>query len=260
MVATAGVDGVVSNPGVQAGAYAINPILGGALTAYGLGSSLFGKKRKTPSYDLQAMVDTIRNSQNKLQALNTPLKTGVGDLGDKAAEARRTSSQNFLTEIGKTTDLQGKELSDILRQRVMGAQPGQEAALRENLAATGGLNRGAAGAAFTNLATTNAQAIGQGEQELAVQALQNKAEAIKQVYQLDDNFINNRLGIDKDTLLQIYQSDRQDLINEANQLLGIQEFSGNQATASSLSSQTQNQNTLNALIGAGATIYGSRGK
>jgi hypothetical protein len=109
--------------------------------------------------------------------------------------------------------------------------------------------------------------IGAGEQAIQQQQLVAQQNAMQQVYQMDENVIQNTLGITKDDLLTLYQSGRQDLINEANSLLGIEQTTTGQMVdvmgtgqradvASQIAALNRQQQFYNSLIGAGGTMMG----
>ena len=175
------------------------------------------------------------------------------------------ASKDFLTSLGKNQNLQGQQLSDVLQQRILGALPQQQAALREGLAGTGGLERGSAAGAMENLSTEAAQQIGQGEQAIMTSQLAAQQQALGQVYNMDEQTIQNATGMSKDEILQLYNSGNTDLINEANSLLGIEQTSEQntldalaaQATgnfSAAEADQAQQQAFINSLLQAGGTL------
>lgn len=251
--------------------------IGTGLAAAGALGGLFGQKSQ-PNLDIGPLLDTIRRSKSKqnqiatnlpgqLAPLGGQLKTGVTGAETAATDASRAAASNYLAETGKTTDAQGQELTDILRQRVLGNAPAEDQQLREELAATGGLERGGANAAFEKLAAERAGNIAQGQSQIELAAQAAKQDALTKIYAMDESMIQNKLGIDRDTLVALYDSGRQDLINEANSLLGIesnatgQELSAQEALlndqlASGTAESAQRADIYNQLIGAGGTIAG----
>lgn len=252
-------------------------LAGAGLAGAGLAGSLFGNKN-APSVNYQPLIDQINASKQKqtdiasalpgqIQQNSNTYTAGINNALTNYQNSANTTAKNFLSSIGSATDSQGKQLSDVLAQRVLSTTPQQQQALREGLAATGGLQRGAANKAFTDLATTQAQQIGQGQEAIVAQQNQARINALNTVQNMDESVIQNTLGVTKDQLLQVYNSGNQALINEANQLLGIEQTANNDllgVTAgqinANLAQQQQNnaqqQALYNALLNSGTTLLG----
>jgi len=216
----------------------------------------------------QTQKGIVGTETGSLQGLNTALLPQVNAAQQAGATSAANRSAQFLKDIGQQTNIQGQQLSDILKQRVLGAVPEAQAAARESLAATGGLQRGYAGATLAGIPQTAVANIAQGETQLTQQALNTRNQALNQVYNLDEQYIMDKTGVDKQTLLDIYNSGRSDLINNANQLLGIEsgttsdiigleEFKASQTLAQQQAAAANRQATLNALLGIGGTAIGA---
>lgn len=249
---------------------------GAGLTAAGM----FGKKKKVQTPDYTPLINEIKAGAERQKGLVTtvrPESTAMGeqykkDIGaatEASQEQARQSSKNFLQDIGKSTQVEGQQLSDILRSRVLGAQPELQKQNREAMAATGGLQRGAAVKGAQQIQQQASQKIAEGEQEIALQQQQAINQAKTQAQNLDQQLINDKLGIDKDTLMKLYDTGRTDLINEANALLGIEQTTGGQVLdvmkaqqganlAGQVSAAQQRQALLDSLtgLGTGMMTYG----
>jgi hypothetical protein len=250
--------------------------VGTGLAGIGLAGSLSGSSG--PKFDPTQLLNNIQASKDRqnqiagglpgqLAPLGANYQAGITGAENTATTAEQAAAKKFLSDTGQATDSQGNMLSDVLKQRVLGALPEEQAALRESEAATGGLERGGAAAAFQNLGATTAQSIGQGEQQIALQQNQLRQQNLNTVLNMDNSLITEKLGIDKDTLLQLYNSGRQDLIDEANSLLGIEQTST--ASVNDVLAAQQNANLgqgaadaarqqqlYQSLIGLGGTVAG----
>lgn len=255
---------------------AIPIAIGAGLTAAGM----FGKKKKVSTPDYTPLINEIKAGAQRQKGIATSVRPQTTQMGEQykkdigasteasQAEARKSSSQ-FLQDIGKSTQVQGQQLSDILRSRTLGAQPELQKQLREQMAATGGLQRGAAVKGAQQLQGQAAQQIAQGEQEIALQQQNAINQAKTQAQNLDQQLISDKLGIDKDTLMKLYDTGRMDLINEASSLLGIEQTAGQNITslmgaqisanqASEIASAQNRQALLDSLtgLGTGMMTYG----
>lgn len=102
---------------------------------------------------------------------------------------------------------------------MLSAQPEIQAQLKESLAATGGLGRGAATAAFSRAGQAAAEEIGRGETAIQTQRLQGLQDAAKTVFGADLGAIQQATGLDASSLETLFQSGRQDLIREAQSIM-----------------------------------------
>lgn len=204
----------------------------------------------------------------KLAALNAPYQQNRHDTGVDFQNESREASNKFLEDIGQSSDKLGENLSQTLMRRTMASQPAMQQQLRESLAATGGLHRGAADQAFMQQGQQMASQLFEGNQDIINQQMKSREDAMKMAYSVDQNLIADRLGIDQDTLAQIYASGRQDLIQEANSLLGIEQtrsagtlsalgFKDSAELAKASANATAQNQFTNALLGLGGQIAGS---
>ncbi len=270
--------GTVPSVSLALAPFVIPLAIGGGLAAGGIAGSVLGKKKVSP-IDISPFLSTIRAAEERqrgiasgLRGQLTPLgvqfQTGVGAAADTAQQAARERAQQFLSEIaGPTSEIAQTQRAQA-RQSILGNIPEAQRAVRESAAATGGLQRGAAVSALAEVPRQAVSDLAQVEQGISLQELGVKQQALQSVFNLDEQLIQDRLGIDRDTLGAIFQSGREDLIREATSLLGISEQStsdildalGIQATgqqAAQSAEAAQRQALFNALIQAGGTVAGA---
>lgn len=249
----------------------------------------FGKRKKLAPIDVTPLAQTIKAGAARqrqgvlrlrpsLQPLTSQLKTGTEQAVQEAGEAGRTSSAKFLEDIGQLYSPEAtRNTANLYSQRVLEQQPTIEQARRESLAATGGLNRGAASRSATQAASDLATTLSRGQQDIALQGEQDRQQALaaakEKAFNLDQNFIQQKLGIDRDTLGTIFSTGREDLIrealdllnintNETQQMLDLQKFGINQNYAGSVAGAQGHNELLNTLLQGGlqglSTIYGKK--
>jgi len=192
------------------------------------------KKKEPPQADVTGLLNQINvgkqrqsdiaaNAYGQLPGKAEQYKTDVGIELTAAEDAARQKSQQFLSDIGKDTTLQGKKLSDILAQRVLERQPELQKQMRNAVAGTGGLQRGAAVIGGEQLATQASKDISTGNEDIALQQQEAMNQAKEKVFNLDQGLVQQRLGINKDMLTALFDIGRTDLINEAMTMLGIEQ-------------------------------------
>lgn len=198
-----------------------------------LGSTLFGKKSKVPSAidvsGLRKLVtegaagqrQTIGGVRPELKKGLETFTTGVkGAMGKLGTERERLKSQ-FTSDIGQRRDVVGSKLFDTLRSRILRGVPGQEARLRETLSATGGLQRGAATEQLAQPTLAAGEQIGQAAEDIALQQLQQETETKEKLFNLDEQFLQQQFGVNKELLATALASGREDIIREAQTLINI---------------------------------------
>lgn len=209
---------------------AIDPITGaliGGAVAGGVGG-LFGKKAKAPNYSaLFGQLDQSGARQREIIMGVRPQTTAMNqDYGNKVTsltDALKADSsrlgRTYLRDVSSASNALGTNLSASLASRVNRETPELQRQLRESLASTGGLGRGAAGAAMTRLAVNQANQIGEGNRDIATQELAAKQRALDTVFNADQETLFKATGLNYDTLQKLFYAGRQDLIDEAAQLV-----------------------------------------
>lgn len=260
-----------------------------AISAGSAIAGAFGKRKKPKPVDVTPLLQTIQQGAQRqrqgvatirpgLQPFTQGLQTGTEQALKSAQEAGRTSSARYLEDIGRTFDQTGDRFANTLSQRVLEQQPALNQQTREALAASGGLQRGAASRALVDVNRGLATDLARGQTDLALQQAQEKQNAIRsateKVFNLDQDFVKTKLGVDRDTLATVFQTGREDLIREALQLLGIdesesaqkldvQKFGLNQVLARDVAGAQGQNDLLNTLLQGGlqglSTYFASKG-
>lgn len=242
----------------------IAPIIAGV--ASGAASSLFSGKGKKPSpIDVSELRKTILSGSKRQREITGELTPGLtakteeftkgirGSFGELGTE-RELLKQRFLKEVGQEQGVIGSKLFDTLRSRILRGVPEQEQRLRETLAGTGGLQRGTA---VEQLAAPTLQAgeqIGRAAEDIALGQLQEKAQVREKLFNLDNDFLQQKFGVDKELLATALASGREDLIREAQSLIDI----ADQETADLLSIEQLSQTGRLASESAGASRESAR--
>lgn len=131
----------------------------------------------------------------KLQGYNAPYQADIAGQVNGATNATKALGNQYVADTTKASDTLGSSLSDSLMQRTMQANQGTTQALKESLAATGGLQRGGADAAFQGNAATVANTIGQGQQAITQQQLAARLGAMDTAYGNNNSMIGIGLGL-----------------------------------------------------------------
>jgi len=141
-----------------------------------------------------------------------------------------TSKQQAL-EYGR--NLTGIDTADLVKQRQGQAQelafrnlPAAQQAIRENLAATGGLNRGAAVKALQQPVLQASQQAADTSFAIQAQAdaenLARKQQAVENLFSTQQGATLQKLGIDKNTAMYLVEQGRGDILDRASALAGIE--------------------------------------
>lgn len=258
----------------------IDPVTGAVVSTAvgGLGAALLGRKNKTtlPSVDPQMRLldqsgqrerDVASGLTTKLAPVNEQFGTDLRGAVDARRGEQAASGASFLKSFEDTSDSRVRKESDLLKQRVLEAQPELQRQLREGLASNSQIGSGAAIDASTNLAIDAGRQIGQGNQELSIKNLEGLQDATKQVFGADTAFTTNALGIDERMLQTLLSSGREDLIREAQALIdearsttqakiGVLGQGQDRAMAADLGGQAASQDLRNALLGTAGRIAG----
>jgi len=217
--------------------------------AGGVIAGLLNGDRSQPTPDLAALFGTIAASgQNERQLINSlpvnlqPLyaqyKASLGAAGNTYQTTNAAIGQNLTDQ---TAALYGPNSAPVqatlaaLKQQDYSTLPGTLTALKSQLAATGGLERGGAGKAITQAvlapaATFSQQAANVTGTQLTAQQQAQQA-AINKVAALDETTAQTMLGMSKDQAMQILQYGRQDLQTQLTQLINQSNIETNQNLA-----------------------------
>lgn len=252
-----------------------------ATLATGATSAVVGKalKKKTPNPpDMSGIIGQIKTAKEDQNRITSALPEQIAPLYDKyqndlagaVTKARsdlKGASDEYVAGVGDTSNEMFTKQADLLKQKQLDASVATARGMRSNLAAGGNLNSGAGVAASRNLATQTANSIAQGQTELGVQSLAAKQNALSEVYNQNAGMVQNVLGIDADMFKTLLNSGREDLINEAMQLIQeSQNASGQTVQATQIGQQRQmasdyaksagRDDLTSAIIGAMGNAYG----
>ncbi len=257
----------------------IDPVTGAVVsTAVGLGASLLGKKKNAalPSVEPQMKLidasgqrerDIAGGLTNELKPVNEQFGTDLrGAINTRRGE-QTAAGDKFMSGFSSAGNARTAQESDLLKQRVLEAQPELQRQLREGLASTGQIGSGAGIDAFGNLATEAGRQIGQGQAELSIKNLEGLQDATKQVFGADTAFTTQALGIDERGLNTLLNSGREDLIREAQALInearattqakvGVLGQGQDREMASKLGGAAADQDLRNAILGAAGRAAG----
>lgn len=249
---------VASGAGTGAAGGPVGAAVGGAV---GLAASLLGKKRKINTPDLTPLINQANAGADRQEQVAHGLTTSLAPLSSQYKTDALANSAGLKTQVAalgkgfqadqaKLGEDQATNASNTLKQNVLAAQPEIQRSLRESLAASGGLERGAAPAAFARAGEAAANQIGQGEAAIAQQKIAGLQDASQRVFGANTDAVSKATGLDSNTLQTLLSSGRQDLIQEAQSIMQAE-----RDRTSNLLAITQNSNTQN-LASQTATAQG----
>ncbi len=250
-------------------------LLGGSLLGAGLTSKGGGSPKPI---DTRGLRDTVIKGRDEQQNLIRQLRPGLQPLTDRfgnqlqdtlaATQGKREALGNkFRSDLEQGLTNQGSQLFRTLSEQAFRNVPAIQDQLRQTLAATGGLDRGSAGVALTQPVLDAQAAVSQGAQDIALQNQQFLNQQLQRTFELDEEFLNTELGINRDIIIQALNSGREDLIQEATllldeaqqrqaDLLGIDQFAISGQIAQEAGQHAERAGRRADLIGAGSSILG----
>lgn len=247
----------------------IDPVTGSLISGAvsGVVGGLLKKRAKAPDYSgVLRAVDESGQRQRTIStgvrpqttALNQNFGTQAGSLTSALKTKSAALGRDYIRDAGASATNLGNNLADTLKQRVLRETPELQRQLREGMAASGGLNRGAVGAGMSRVAVGQAQELGSGLRDITAQELAAKQRSIDTVFNTDQDTLRTATGLDYQTLQTLLNAGRTDIIQEAANLLDSERsvnsakagILGAQADATSASSAANaaNQNDLTAAI------------
>jgi len=158
---------------------------------------------------------------------------------------------------------------DASKTAIYADLPGQQAAIRQALAATGGFDRGTAGKQLAAPVLQAGQQYGQQVANITAQQLQQKQkaeqDAINTVNNMDNNVIQQLFGMNKEQALTLMNSNRQDLkdqmtalvnqsTNQTNQKLGAMGANITNKYMENVADAAQSNAKTNAWIDLGSNV------
>lgn len=182
---------------------------------------------------INALPEALKKQYAEYKAANaaagTALQTGVSDIGRNLQEQ---TAANFDPNAPAV-----RAAEDAAKTAIYANLPGQQAAIREALAATGGFDRGIASARLAAPVIQAGQQYGQAVLGITADQLRQKQaatqSALEKVTAMNDQTLQSLFGMSQAQAMQILQGNRQDLkdqltslINQSNtqtqQKLGVQ--------------------------------------
>jgi hypothetical protein len=246
----------------------------------GVTSGLLGRKKpKAPDYtplinmlnqSYTNKLNTISALRPKTTALNNQYKTDLGNLTSGFVSNIANQGRQYVNDAADASGQLTNASAEAGKKQILSAQPELTQNTREALASSG-LNRGGALVSAIEKQNQNAgEQIGNLNTSLQLQNLQNKTQAIKDAFQTNAGAVTSATGLDAAGLQKLLDSGREDLINEAHDLIqaeqdktsGIAGVMGQQiqsSYAANLAKQNQNQALINSILGGVASTAGQLG-
>lgn len=250
----------------------------------GLGSSIAGVISGIANHggvaapDLSGLFNTINNAGENQKELIAGLSPELqkqyqqyiaSNATTNAAlgTGTQTAEQNLLTGTQQTFDPAiAQAAEDAAKTKIYAAVPGQQDAVREALAATGGFDRGTAAKQLAQPVLQAGQATAQNVLNTEAQQLQAKQTAtqaaLTRIASMDENLLTQQFGMNKQQATEILTGNRQDLkdqltnlinqsVNQTNQTLGVQGVNANNQYKADVGIKAQNDAFNNSLINLG---------
>lgn len=256
----------------------------------GLGSSIGGvvsgilNKGGVSAPDLTALFQTIKAAGTKERALINELPGNLQAEYQKWKDANASNLGELKTgtEAVENKYLQGlegiydpnapavKAAMDAAKTAIYADLPGQQDAIREALAATGGLDRGTASKQLAAPVIQAAAKYGQAVQNVTAQQLQQKQaaqeKAVNTLLNMDNNVVQQTFGMNKEQALAIMNGTRDDLKNqmtdlvnqstrETQQTLGVQSADVQNKYNAAVANKAQKDALNNAWVNLGVSGF-----
>lgn len=248
----------------------------GISAAGGLASALASRRKAPKTPDYTPLINQVNattaerkrlaeNTRSSLAPINEKFGTDAKDLSAAMLSKTKAAGSEYLDQASNAASLRSRSLIDSMKQDVLDEQPGITQSLRENLAATGGLNRGSANTAFREQATNTANQISKGATAIRQGELASREDALKTIFNTNQDTLMKATGMDYDTIKALASMGRDDLIQEAaelaaaetdraNALIGIAQ-NRNASDLASQAARNSNRSDMNsALIGSGTNL------
>ena len=217
----------------------------------GIAKGMFSKKSKAP--DLTPLFEMIAQSGAAQRDIINKLPDELKPLWDDYQKSNASASENLKTgTAGIGQDLMERTAANfgddvvegqinLLKKQTFKDLPEQQKAIREALAASGGLARGTTGTQLSKSVIDAYGRLSEGSADIRNQNLIRKQAATQQAIQtvasMDNQTVQNIFNLDKDQALQILTGSREDVKDQFTNLIN------------------QSQAELNAKLGvAGANI------
>jgi len=194
-------------------------------------------------------------------AAGTALQTGVSDVGQTLMARTEANYDPNAPAV--------QAAKDAAKTSIYAELPGQQDAIRQALAATGGFDRGTASKQLAAPVLQAGQQYGQQVANITAQQLQAKQSAtqsaINKVAEMDDQTLQSLFGMDKEQALNILNGNRQDLkdqlsslitqsTSQTNQTLGVAGANITNQQNKALSDTAESNAKINAILGGRSSI------
>lgn len=253
-------------------------------SAAGVVAGLINGKRGIPTPDLTALFKTIKEAGSKQrelinalpeqlkplyeqyvssnQATGDALKTGTSEIGD---QLKKQTEANYGPEATRAA-------LDAVKGDIYAELPGQQDAIRQALAATGGFDRGTAGKQLSAPILQAAQKYASAAANITADQLKAKQtatqQAINTIANMDSQALQSVFGMSKEQASQILTGNRQDLkdqltdlINQSNnetgQMLSVQGAQVNNDYQKKVAETARKDAQTNAWVNLGADAVSS---
>lgn len=246
----------------------------------GVVSGLINSGRDLPTVDIQGLLNTINSSGQYQQQLINSMPDQIKQQLMQYSQSLGAGADKYKAAIqGLTQSLQGKSAqlygpnSDAAvaaktsaKENIYSTLPGTQNAIRNALAATGGLNRGQASASlaqpYMQAAQQYGQQAGQIDATQTAQSQQAQQKALELATSMDASMFQNLFGMTKDQAAQILTTGTQalreqlaQLLNQSNtqtnQILGAEGVSVNNAYQNAVTRNSQQGAITSGLVGMG---------
>jgi len=207
-------------------------LIGGALG--GAAGLLGSKKPKKPEVDvlgLNRMAQSaaaqkrgiIQGLNPQLNPLTEQFKQSTTGLGEGLVKNVEGQGQQYLKDVEDTGKAADTARFNLAQEQTFRNLPQVQQAIRESLAGTGGLGRGYAATELAKAPLQAAQSLSDLTKELAIGGAERRGQALDRVYQTNTGAQLSKVGIDKDTANTLLETGRSDILNQAAQLLGVED-------------------------------------
>lgn len=244
----------------------------------GLGSiisGLVGSAQGEKSIDMSALLDTIKNAGQYQQQIINALPAQIQQQLSTYAQSQGTNLATLTGQVNKQTDAYTKGLTSIYgpnseaataqktanTQQAYSTVPGTQNAIRNAMAATGGLQRGNAGVSLAQPYVAAAAQAGQANAEVNAQQTQlaqgAAAKALDVVNTMDANLFQTQFGMTQEQAKTILTTGTQTLRDQLSQLLTQSANQTNQTLGvEGIQAQNAYQNALQQQANQGAVWQG----
>lgn len=256
----------------------------------GLASSIGGvvsgilNKGGVEAPDLTALFNTIKNAGVNQRQMIDALPAEIKPLYDQyiasnaeAGNALQTGTEGVTSALEAKTAANyspevAKAAEDAAKTAIYANLPGQQNAIRQALASSGGFDRGTASKQLAAPVLAAGQAVSQNIANVEAQQLQAKQtatqQAINTVANLDEATLNSLFGMSREQATAILNGNRQDLkdqltslvnqsTTETNQTLGVQGADITNKYNQAVAEKAQSDARHNALVNLGVDVASS---